>query len=198
MDRREAIERVMLIMGGTLAVPSLLMAMENYQASGKSILDAQQMQLVAEIAETIIPRTKTPGAKDAKVPQFISDIVTDCYSEEEQKMFIDGLRSVQENSQKRFGRNFEALNLAQRTEILKGLEAQWQASREQASEKPNNLWFDISQMNPRFWRMIKELTLLGYFTSEPGCTQALRYQHVPGKFEGCIPYKKGEKAWAHP
>lgn len=196
MNRRDAIQRVAVIMGGTLAVPSLAMSLENYQSSGKSIFDAEQMRLISEIAETIIPRTKTPGAKDAKVPQFISDIVTDCYNSDEQKMFLDGLKSVQENSRRRYGKNFELLTPAQRTEILKGLESQWYASRDEKGANNANLWFDISQMNPRFWRMIKELTLIGYFTSEPGCTQALRYQHVPGKYEGCIPYKKGEKAWA--
>ncbi|MCS7019992.1 MAG: gluconate 2-dehydrogenase subunit 3 family protein [Cytophagales bacterium] len=196
MTRRDAIQRVAIMMGGALTVPSLAIALENYQRSGNSVLTAEQMRLVAEVAETIIPRTKTPGAKDAKVPQFISDVVSDCYNADEQKIFTDGLKSIQQNSRKRFGKNFELLSAAQRTEILKGLEAQWHFSRKEIDENNVNLWFDISDMNPRFWRMIKELTLLGYFTSEPGCTQALRYQHVPGKFEGCIPYKKGDKAWA--
>jgi hypothetical protein len=196
MNRRDAIQRVAIMMGGALTVPSLAMALENYQASGTSAFNAEQMRLVAEIADTIIPRTKTPGAKDAKVQQFISDVVSDCYSENDRKMFMDGLNGLQENCRKRFGKGFETLTPAQRIEALKGLEEQAIASRNNSGSRQANLWFDTEKMNPQFWFMIKELTLVGYFTSEAGATQALRYQHVPGKYEGCIPYKKGDKAWA--
>ncbi|WP_448520634.1 gluconate 2-dehydrogenase subunit 3 family protein [Rhodoflexus sp.] len=196
MNRRDAIQRVAVLMGGALTVPSLAMALENYQASGASAFNAEQMRLVAEIADTIIPRTKTPGAKDAKVQQFISDVVSDCYSESDRKIFMEGLNGLQENCRKRFGKGFETLTSAQRIEALKGLEAQALESRNSQGARQANLWFDTEKMNPQFWFMIKELTLIGYFTSEPGATQALRYQHVPGKYEGCIPYKKGDKAWA--
>ncbi len=196
MNRRDAIQRVAIMMGGVLTVPSLAMALENYQASGTSAFNAEQMRLVAEIADTIIPRTKTPGAKDAKVQQFISDVVSDCYSESDRKMFMDGLNGLQENCRRRFGKGFETLTPAQRIEALKGLEEQAIASRNNSASHQANLWFDTEKMNPQFWFMIKELTLVGYFTSEAGATQALRYQHVPGKYEGCIPYKKGDKAWA--
>lgn len=196
MNRRDAIQRVAIMMGGALTVPSLAMALENHQASGTSAFNADQMRLVAEVADTIIPRTKTPGAKDAKVQQFISDVVNDCYNEGDRKMFMEGLNGLQDNCRKRFGKGFETLTPAQRIEALKGLEEQAIASRNNKGTRQANLWFDTEKMNPQFWFMIKELTLIGYFTSEAGATQALRYQHVPGKYEGCIPYKKGDKAWA--
>jgi hypothetical protein len=41
-----------------------------------------------------------------------------------------------------------------------------------------------------------ELTCLGYYTSEIGATKALKYVHIPGKYEACIPLQPGQKAWA--
>ncbi|MGH2553929.1 MAG: gluconate 2-dehydrogenase subunit 3 family protein [Chitinophagaceae bacterium] len=51
-------------------------------------------------------------------------------------------------------------------------------------------------MPNHYFTMMKHLTLWGYFTSETGCREALRYNPVPGRYEGCVPYNKGDRAWA--
>ena len=89
-------------------------------------------------------------------------------------------------SQKQFGNSFVKITPQQRHELLLQLEKEQKTyMKNKKAEEPSH-----------YFRMMKELTLLGYFTSEPGCTKAKRYVPVPGKFEGCIPYKKGEKVFA--
>jgi Gluconate 2-dehydrogenase subunit 3 len=47
-----------------------------------------------------------------------------------------------------------------------------------------------------YYTMMKQLTLIGFFTSKTGATETLRHVQVPGKYDGALPYKKGDKAWA--
>lgn len=139
-----------------------------------------------EIAETILPRTDTPGAKDAKVGEFMARIVKDCYTEEEQKTFLDGMKKLSDASKQQNGRPFLESTPEQRHDLLVALDKEqktYMASKKEADPS-------------HYFRLMKELTLWGYFTSEPGATKALRYVAVPGKYEGCIDYKKGDKAWA--
>jgi hypothetical protein len=183
INRRDAIQRVALLMGGTLSMPSLAASLETFEFSGNTAFNPEQLKLITEIADTIIPRTKTPGAKDAKVQNFISAVVTDCYAPADREKFIAGLADVDKEGQAQFKKNFVKCSPAQRIEVLKKVE---QAGMEHRKAGKGN----------HFWFMVKELTLTGYFTSEPGATMALEYVHVPGRYEGCVPLKPGQKAWA--
>lgn len=139
-----------------------------------------------EVAETILPATDTPGAKDAKVGAFMARIVKDCYTEDEQKIFLDGMKKLSDASKQQHGRPFLESTPEQRHDLLVALDKEQKAYAGTKKEGDPIHYF----------RMMKELTLWGYFTSEPGATKALRYIAVPGKYEGCIDYKKGDKAWA--
>jgi len=139
-----------------------------------------------EIAETILPKTDTPGAKDAKVGEFMARIVKDCNTQDEQKTFLDGMKKLSDASKQQNGRPFLESTPEQRHDLLVALDKEQKAYT--ASKKEGD--------PTHYFRMMKELTLWGYFTSEPGATKALRYVAVPGKYEGCIDYKKGDKAWA--
>ena len=179
MNRRDALARVALLMGGTLSAPTLMAMSDNLAnasapAAGTFVFDANQMKLVAEVTEMIIPRTKTPGAKDAKVPAFVQLMLKDCYKEDAQKAFIDGLTKLNDDSKAAYKKTFVLATPVQRTELLTKLDKE----------------------KGQFWRMAKELTLLGYFTSEPGATKALAYVAVPGRYEGSTKLKPGQKAWA--
>lgn len=113
-------------------------------------------------------------------------MVTDCYDEAAQKVFVDGLSKLQGASDKKFGKGFMELEPAQRKELLVELDKeQREYQKNKKPEEPNH-----------YFKMMKDLTLQGYFTSEIGATQALRYEAVPGRYEGCMPYQKGDKAWA--
>ena len=131
--------------------------------------------LLDEIADTILPDTKTPGAKAAGVGPFIAMMVADTYDPREQAVFRDGLEALERESRMQNGGGFMASSPAQRLALLSG----WTAKRSSTCAEP------AARSAPHYFRMIKELTLLGYFTSEIGCTQAMRYVETPGRFEPC-------------
>jgi hypothetical protein len=175
LSRREAIKKAALIMGGSLALPNILKAWDTPTVHNTAFrLSFAQDAVLAEVCETIIPTTDTPGSKAAGVPAFIKKMIADCYEKADQTAFTEGLDKLEADSKAKFSKSFADLNNEQRTELLKAAEAS----------------------KSRFWRLAKELTVFGYFTSEIGCTQALRYEPVPGRYDGAMPYKKGDKAWA--
>ncbi len=144
-----------------------------------------QQKMIAEISELIIPTTKTPGAKAAKVPEFIQVLITDCYPEIDQKRFFSGLDTLDQQAKTTYSKGFLALSKTEQTELLKKAEADARAVRNQDGKAP-----------APFFPMIKEMTMVGYFTSEVGATKALSYVAVPGSYNGCTPLKPGQKTWA--
>ena len=195
INRREAIRRVSALLGGVAFVGGnrLLAAVEKANsaaapAPGK--FSAQDIAYLDEIAETILPATKTPGAKAAKTGAFMALMVTDCYSPAEQQVFLAGMRKVDEAMRKAHSVSFMAATPGQRLVVLATLDQEQKRvmdarEAEHASPQPAH-----------YFRMMKELTLLGFFTSKIGCTQALRYVEAPGRFDPCLPYAPGEPAWA--
>jgi hypothetical protein len=198
MNRRDALARVALIMGGTLIGGEYFLSgcsspaeeKDKRAAVGvkkeKPFLSPDQVAYLNEVGETILPTTKTPGAKAADVGSFMAVMVKDCYKPADQQIFLKGLTQLEQASQQKYKKGFLACDAPQRTALLTALDAeQKQYSKTKTLEAPNH-----------YFRMLKELTLLGYFTSEVGSTKALRYLPVPGKYDGCVPYQKGDRAWA--
>jgi len=188
MNRRDALSRVALIMGGTvIGAEALLSGCKTSTKYGESLnFTPDDTAYLNEIAETIIPKTDTPGAKDAKVGEFMTVMVTDCYPETDQKIFREGMKKLDEASNKANGASFIKSTAEQRHKLLVDLDKE--AKDYQKSKKPDD--------PSHYFTMMKQLTLTGFFTSKPGATQALRYEAVPGRYDGCVPYKKGDKAWA--
>ena len=189
MNRRDAIGRVALIMGGTLIGAEFLLSgcKPHGAATIANLFDEDHVAFMDEVADTILPDTaSSPGAKAAKVGSFMAVMVRDCYEPADQAIFLKGIGKIDEASNKKFSKNFMDLDASQKTALLTDLDKEQTAySKTKKPKDPNH-----------YFRMMKELTLFGYFTSEVGATKALRYVPVPGKFDGCIPYKKGDKAWA--
>jgi hypothetical protein len=167
------------------------------------LFDADHVDYLNEIAETILPETSSPGAKAANVGQFIAVMVRDCYTPADQKTFMEGLTKLDDAAQEHFHAKFISLNPQQRTGLLISLDKEQkdfykeqdkQIAAEAAKHKDDKNW-ELGGMPNHYFRMVKELTLLGYFTSKDGATKALRYVETPGRFDACLPYKKGEKAW---
>lgn len=195
MNRRDALMRVAAMMGTTLTLPALADTLEasaaRRVATGKpQFFSADQDALVAEMTEVIIPTTNTPGAKAAKVNEIIDVILKDCYKEKDQKRFLDGLAHTDDLSRKTYSKTFVSLDNTQRNDIMKKLQEEAAEQRKEMASKP-----PAERVTP-FFNFIKDLTLTGYFTSEIGATQALEYIAVPGRFQGCLPLKPGQKAWA--
>ncbi|GGA92224.1 gluconate 2-dehydrogenase subunit 3 family protein [Puia dinghuensis] len=192
MNRRDALARVGLLLGGTIIGAEAFLsgctnAPEKKIGGAGTNFSTDDIAFFDEVAETILPATDTPGAKDAKVGQFMAIIVKDCYTEADQKVFIAGIQKLNDAcKQKNNGKSFMDCTPEERTKLLIDLDKE---QKDYTAKKKKD--------DPaHYFRMMKELTLWGYFTSEPGATKALRYVAVPGKYEGCIDYKKGDKAWA--
>jgi len=188
MNRREALERVALVLGGTVIGGTAFLQgckSGDSKAAGFS-LTKEQIAFLDEVAETIIPATDTPGAKAAKVGEFMNVMVTDCYETKDQKIFAEGLSLINESSKSVYNKAFMEITPEQRTTLLNEVNKELKAYNDTKKDTDPNHYFG----------MMKQLTLLGYFTSEVGATKALRYVAVPGKYEGCIPYAKGDRAWA--
>ena len=159
-----------------------------------------------EVAETIFPKTLTPGAKDAKVGQFMTVMVTDCYEEKDQKAFHEGIKNLDEACNKMHGHSFMKASPEHRKELLTSIDKEakeYQDKRrkfnEQQDEKAKeekakgNNDFKKETMPPHYFTLMKQLTITGYFTSKEGRTGATRYEPVPGKYIGDLDYKKGDK-----
>ena len=211
MNRRDALMRVAALTGVAITLPALADTLEASAArrtlTGKPVFfTADQDATVAELADTIIPTTSTPGAKAAKVNEIIDVILKDCYKEADQKRFLEGLAQTNKLSQDAYGQAFAQLDATQRIEIVKKLEADAkQQKAQQANMQTAGAQADAQMprnrgrggdRNAPFFTILKDLTLTGYFTSEIGCTQALEYVAVPGRYDGCVPLKPGQKAWA--
>lgn len=187
MNRRQAIERVAWILGGTvIGAEFFVSGCKSNEHKTEDLFDTDHVTYMNEIGETILPQTSTPGAKAANVGQFMAVMVRDCYTPDDQKVFNNGLNQLNDECNKKYGKKFMELDAKQRTDVLNALDKEQIAyTKTKKPDAPNH-----------YFRMLKELTLLGFFTSEVGCTKALRYNPVPGKYIGDYPYKKGDKAWA--
>jgi hypothetical protein len=195
MNRREAVGRAAFLLGGAITFNSLgafaggVMPVNNLPFDAK-LLNAEE-DLVAEIADTFIPdRKDIPGAKAAGLGPFIVMMIQDCYTSDIQMQFAKGLKTIEEVSQTQFQRSFKVLTLPERENIFKLFKA------EAIAQKKNRSTSNGAVAPPHFFQLMSELTYLGYYTSEIGATKALRYVHIPGKYQSCVPLQAGQKAWA--
>ena len=196
LSRREAILRVSAMLGGAALVAQAPMLAacgradaqvtpRDASANGALFTDSD-IALLDEIAETILPETDTPGAKAADVGAFMALMVTDTYYPPDRKIFREGLVTVDARCRGTFGSNFVSASPADRLSLLESLDAeQFDYMRNKSAGAPVH-----------YFRMMKELALLGYFTSEIGYTRAMRYVESPGRFDPCVPHSPGEKAWS--
>ncbi len=185
LNRREAILRVAQLAGLSLiGGPALLRGEAAIATSAARGFTSADLALMDEIGETIIPATDTPGAKAIGIGAFMAMMVDDCYDAVQQAEFRAGLRSVDAVAQQRFGRKFVECAADQRTALLDEIDAGTHAP---GSEKPR-------AGAPYYFVMLKQLAIVGYFTSEAGCRGAFIYEEVPGRYEGDALLGPGEKA----
>ncbi|MEE1944869.1 gluconate 2-dehydrogenase subunit 3 family protein [Pedobacter sp. KR3-3] len=202
MDRRELIKQIALLTGGIMIGGNALLTgcSPNKSAKNEKIRFSQQQQdLLNEIGDTILPPTKSPGAKAANVGAFMEIMVRDCYEEKDQQAFIDGMKKLDEASKKIHGNGFMTINAQQKLAFIQQLDKEasdFQAKKGELEAAERKKDKNFAGLPNHYFIMIKQLTLLGYFTSEVGCTQAMRYTPAPGRYEGDVPYQKGDKAWA--
>ena len=183
LTRREAVLHLATMLGATVVGPRLTAAtFDMSQAHGFS---ATEIALLDEIGDTILPPSDVPGAKAVGIGPFLAMMISDCYTATEQQALRDGLRQLTTGFTQRFGGDFVTGTAANRTVHLNDLDREQRAYHQTLAPGAQ----------PHYFRILKELTVLGYFSSEVGATQALRYAEVPGGYDGNAPYTHGDRAW---
>ncbi|PYP77684.1 MAG: hypothetical protein DMD35_14090 [Gemmatimonadetes bacterium] len=235
ITRREAVARTALILGGTLAASSLSGVRGSAWARAAApdwragTLDPDQSELVATIAEHIIPATDTPGARAAGVHRFVDVMLSNYYKEGERKQFLDGLAQLDARARKELGASFVKATPAKQLALLTAIDAESYPSP-RVLEKAEPLNSERARMRDSlarqsstgptvsdptrpsadggggetarreaergwFFRRMKELTLLGYYTSEAGAMTELKVNPM-GVYRGDIPYRSVGHSWA--
>lgn len=190
MNRRDAIARVGLIMGGTVVGAEAFLsgcAPSGGSAAAATTFTPAVVAMLDEVGETILPTTaKSPGAKAAKIGEFMKVIVTDCYDKADQEVFATAVPSINALASETYGKPFMDLAGDERHALLVTLD---QSARDHDDGREDG--------DPaHYFTLVKQLTLWGFFTSEVGSTEGLRYLPVPGKYDGCTEYEDGDRAWA--
>lgn len=186
MNRRDALHRIGVLLGGAVS-PGVARAVEaGFRAPPVGApfrtLTPAQGELVAILTELIIPATDTPGARAARVDAFIDALLTDVFTADERGEFLAGLADVDARARAAAGAPFfVAAPVPAQVALLEALERE--AAAADATRRP-------------FFPWLKELTLVGYYTSEIGASQELRYVHVAGRYDGDVPYEEIGRAYS--
>ncbi len=171
MQRRTALKSLSVALGGLVSMPAWASCWTPDSIGNDKSLSANDEAILAEIVETIIPETTTPGAKSLKVHQFALRMINDCYGEEAQKNLRQGLAKTEELTKQAYNKSFVECDAQQRKDTILQL-----SKADDASQK--------------FAEMIKNLTIRGYTNSEYYMVNVQKYVMAPGFYHGCVPVKK--------
>lgn len=201
MQRRDVLK--FLAAGTALPVlrPNLLAFFQDAQAQvGPAYklrtLSPQQNTMVVTMTDLIIPATETPGAKGARVNEFIDVILTEWATAKERQDFLNGLSGVDEKSKELFGKSFVDASPEQQVAQLSSMDDVAMAAHGARQAHHGNHVPDDrdAQLRGNFWDVFKGITLHGYYTSEVGFTQEMNLQIIPGAYHGCVPWTGEKKA----
>ena len=173
-NRRVAIQQLLMIWAGVALLPSCLHNEQKVSIPLKLInIMPEDENMLAELAETILPKTDTPGAKDLSAHLFALKMVDDCYSKSNQDKYVEGMKAFETFVSKKTGKLFTEINSAERQSIVAELDKQKTSG-------------DAMSF---FFQSTKRLTVQAYTTCEYYMTKIRGYKMIPGKFQGCVPLK---------
>lgn len=194
MDRRKALRNTALLVGATLSSGTLASMLQSCQSQNRLdwtplFFTEEQAQVVSEITEMILPRTETPGAKDLKVDIFVDLMFKETLSPSDQEHVLKGYEKFAATCEELYSTSFLKMNNDQRAEVLKKV-------GEGTNTFVPTVWGSKLEKQPTldFYRRVKQFTLTGYFTSEEIGKNILRFDPIPGNYNGCLPYD-GENIW---
>ena len=219
ITRREAVLRVTALLGGVaiLGGSSFVSGCRAERVASDDDFSADDIAFLDEVAETILPETSTPGAKAAKTGAFMATMVRDSYYAPDQKIFRSGFAKIDDATKKAHNVTFMKATPQQRLDVLTAIDREQQSymkAIEDEQRKRSLAWLSDQQKQGsagtdagaatkasdsptrHYFRMMKELALVGYFTSELGATKAMRYVEAPGRYDPCVPMIPGERIWA--
>lgn len=200
LNRRDAVSRIAMLVGGVFSAPTLF-AMEAKKAgivaeAGTFTLTDSQRKIVAAVAEHIIPKTSTAGAIEAGVPPFIEMMLNDCYKKPEHVSFKKGVDNLAKAKFLDQSHDAQVAMLSLLEADTKELMKSYSASKVKVGDNVDKDILEGAGGVP-FWRVMKELTLLGYYTSEKGIEGSFEYHPVPGKFEVISNMKPDQKSFVY-
>lgn len=181
MNRRTVLKNLALVIGGSVLLPSCLHSDGTAYVQLKHVqINEDQQRLMADVAETIIPKTTTPGAKDLNLPAFTLKMIDDCFNKKEQEDFVKGLVAFQAKIKKEHGKDFGDLDSKQRESILVAIEKAAQNAKPGTKPDPVTTFF---------WG-VKGQTVFGYTTSQYFMTKEIVYELIPGRYNVHYPVSK--------
>lgn len=179
MDRRTALFSGL---AAAWAIPTVASAQGAVPAWAPQALTLEEARILGAACERLLPATSTPGAAAVGVPQYVDRMVATWCEAEDALRIREGLARLNAEARTRYGRPFAEAGADQQDALLKTIQAEAHTAR--------------SRGQPHFFLMLMDLSLIGYFTSEPVSTNVLRYDPVPGEFRGCVPFKEIGRGWA--
>ena len=193
MKRRDALKNVALLLGGAISATTMGVLFESFTVPAKLgeqiSFSPGDRKLLADFADIVIPSTKgSAGAKLAGLGKFIPMMIADCYPEKERTDFYKGLQEFRQKALRDYKKDFTLMTVAEKNRYVSSIRETVIAQRTNKTEDSNPL--------TTFFILGRDLTLLGYFASEIGCTQARAYVQIPGRYDGSAVMKPGQKSWA--
>jgi len=190
MERREALRlmgavSVFSVLSSDLFAATLRAQLAGNKAGSLRTLSAAQNEIVVAMSDVMIPATDTPGAKAAKVNEFIDLILTEWATEEEKKIFLEGLEEADRKTNALFGHGFAAASAKEQVAIVQAFDEELAASRNEKLPKQVRSW-ELTLVLP-FFAQMRLLALVGYYTSSTGQEQELKVEIIPGALHGCVP-----------
>jgi hypothetical protein len=189
MNRKKAIRNIVLLGGGAAALLAGWKGYNIFKKPAFAKLDEYQL-LINELAELIIPETDTPGAGKAGVGRFITIMVKECTGRQAQNNFIEGVADLADYAKSRYDKPFLQCSPADKISILHHFEEKGKGYKGVLGKAETRFLGDS------FFTTLKRYTVMGYCTSKQGATSALRYDYIPGSYQGMVPLAPGQKAWA--
>lgn len=210
MNRRELLKMIAAATGSVMIGGEFLLSGCKANSDAAPVaFTPENIAFLDEVAETIIPQTTTAGAKAAGVGRFMTVMVNDCYTKDNQEIFHNGMTTLDDACKKMHNVAFMKATPEQRKQLLIAVDKETkdyvkkqaeadniQGQKEKQGQDKSTDDFKKQVLPNHYFQQLKQLAIFGYFTSEKGRNEALRYTPVPGKFEGVIDYKKGDKAFA--
>ncbi len=195
MKRRDALKSTAMIFGYAITGSTVTSLMQSCGRGDEltwtpQVLNSEQAKVLSALVDRILPRTATPGALDVGTDEFIDQILASAFPDKIQKGFAAGLDNFNTDAKAMQGKDFIKLDDDQKDMVIRDFE-------EKSGPLPGALWaYNFAEGNEfPFYRMMKELALLGYFHSEKIGKEVLAYNPIPGPFKGCIDYGDVGKVW---
>ncbi|WND02944.1 gluconate 2-dehydrogenase subunit 3 family protein [Temperatibacter marinus] len=185
LDRRQFLSRLTFALGGavsmslTSAVSAGMFTATNLDPGKLHIFTKDQLTLFGDMAQTLIPRTETPGARDVNAHFLADELVANWMTKEESVRFISAFQQLMDSIHKKYGKTFSALSQKDKTTVLDHL------GKEMKKNKGYHVYSDI-----------REMTIFGYYTSEIGASEELIFDPVPGPYQGCVDLSTVGKTYA--